>query len=108
MQLSATLLLVSKVDMRKMRCFSIGGMKILHDAILQSFGTTGEILINFTHSFAINNLFSSLLLPFLCSPKKYRILLFYCSSQPVKLFPVKFWLSRKIIIIEIVLSEILT
>ena len=33
-----------------MRCFPIGGMKKQHDAILESFGTTGEIFI--THSLA--------------------------------------------------------
>ena len=33
-------LLVSRSDMPDMRCFSSGGMKNQHDAILQSFGTT--------------------------------------------------------------------
>ena len=33
-----------------MPCFSIGGMKKQHDAILESFGTTEEIIFN--HSLA--------------------------------------------------------
>ena len=37
-------LLVSRSDMPDMRCFSIGGLKNQHDAILESFGTTEEII----------------------------------------------------------------
>ena len=37
-------LLVSRSDMLNMRRFSIGGMKKQHDAILESFGTTEEII----------------------------------------------------------------
>ena len=40
--------LASTYDMSKMHCFSIGGMKKQHDAILQSFGTTDEIIYSFT------------------------------------------------------------
>ena len=43
-------LLVSMSDMLDMRCFSIGGMKNQHDAILESFGTTDEIIISPTRS----------------------------------------------------------
>ena len=35
---STTSLLVSRSDMPNMRCFSIGGVKNQHDAILESFG----------------------------------------------------------------------
>ena len=37
-------LLASRYDMTNMRCFPIGGMKKQHDAILDSFGTTEEII----------------------------------------------------------------
>ena len=37
-------LLIIRPDMPNMRCFSIGGMKNLHDAILKSFGTTEEMI----------------------------------------------------------------
>ena len=39
-------LLVSRSDVSDMRCFSIGGVKNQHDAILESFGTTEEIIIS--------------------------------------------------------------
>ena len=42
-------LLVSWSDMPNMRCFSIGGMKKQYDAILESFGTTEEIINLLTH-----------------------------------------------------------
>ena len=43
-------LLVSRSDMPDMRCFSISGiMKNQHDAILESFGTTEEIIVSPTH-----------------------------------------------------------
>ena len=45
---SADLLLVSVVDMLDMHWFPTGGMKILHDAILKSIGTTEEIKISVT------------------------------------------------------------
>ena len=35
--------------MPDMRCFSIGGMKNQYDAILESFGTTEEVIISLTH-----------------------------------------------------------
>ena len=47
-QNSTISLLVSRSDMPKMRCFSIGGLKNQHDAILQSIGTTEEIIISLT------------------------------------------------------------
>ena len=34
--------------MANMRCFSISGMKKQHDAILESFGTTEEIIYSLT------------------------------------------------------------
>ena len=37
-------LLASKYDIMNMCCFPIGGMKKQHDAILESFGTTEEII----------------------------------------------------------------
>ena len=43
-----------------MPCFPIGGMKKQHDAILESFGTTEEIIL-VTHSLTVNNLLSSFL-----------------------------------------------
>ena len=52
-------LLVSRYDIMNM-CCSIGGMKKQHDAILESFGTTKEIIL-ITHSFTVNNLLSPLL-----------------------------------------------
>ena len=45
---SAISLLVSRSDMPNMHCFSIGGMKKQHDAILESFGTTEEIIYSLT------------------------------------------------------------
>ena len=41
---STTSLLASKYDIMNMCCFPIGGMKKQHDAILESFGTTKEII----------------------------------------------------------------
>ena len=41
-------LMVSRSDMPDMRCFSNGGMKNQHDAVLQSFGTTEGIVISLT------------------------------------------------------------
>ena len=41
-------LLVSRSNMPHMPCFLIGGMKNQHDAILESSGTTEEIIISFT------------------------------------------------------------
>ena len=57
-------LLVSRSDMSDMRCFPIGGMKKQHDAILQSFGTTEEIIYSLTRlpSTTCSLLSSSLLL----------------------------------------------
>ena len=41
-------LLVSRSDMPNMSCFSIDGMENRHDAILDPFGTTEEIIISLT------------------------------------------------------------
>ena len=65
-----------------------GGMKKQHDAILESFGTTEEIIL-FTHSLTVNNLLSS----FLFSPT---------------LKTLKFPLLLPFSIFEIILSQILT
>ena len=42
--------LASRYDIMNMCCFSIGGMKKQHDATLESFGTTEEIIL--IHSLA--------------------------------------------------------
>ena len=58
-------LLASRSDMPDKRCFSIGGMKNQHDAILESFITTEEIIISLTrrpsttYSFLPSSLFYS-------------------------------------------------
>ena len=41
-------LLASMYDIMNMCCFPIGGMKKQHDAILESFGTTEEIIYSLT------------------------------------------------------------
>ena len=46
--ISTISLLVSRSDKSDMRWFSIGGKKNQHDAILQSFGRTEEIIISLT------------------------------------------------------------
>ena len=46
--LSTISLLASRYDKSNMRCFPIGGMKQQHDAILESFGTTEEIILSLT------------------------------------------------------------
>ena len=48
-------LLVSSSDTLDMRCFPIGGMKKPHDAILESFGTTEEIIYSLTGLPSTNN-----------------------------------------------------
>ena len=40
--------LASRYDKLNMRCFPIGGMKKQHDAILESFGRTEEIICSLT------------------------------------------------------------
>ena len=45
---SAISLLASRYDMSNMHCFLIGGMKKQHDAILESFVTTEEIIYSLT------------------------------------------------------------
>ena len=81
-------LLASRYDMTNMCCFSIGGMKKQHDAILESFGTTEGIIL-ITHSLTVNNL----LFP----------LLFFPTLKTLK-FP----LLSSFLIFEIILSQILT
>ena len=71
---STSSLLVSMYDMLDMRCFSIGGMKNQHEDILESFGTTEEIIFSLTrfpstnYSALFSYLFSLLLLKFLKPP----------------------------------------
>ena len=56
--------LASRYDIMSMCCFSIGGMKKQHDAILESFGTTKGIIKSLTRllSTTCSLLFSSFLL----------------------------------------------
>ena len=56
--------LASRYDIMNMCCFSIGGMKKQHDAILESFGTTKGIIKSLTRlpSTTCSLLFSSFLL----------------------------------------------
>ena len=57
-------ILVSRSDKSDMRCFSIGDMKNQHIAILESFGTSEEIIISLTClPSTINSLPSSSLFP---------------------------------------------
>ena len=57
-------LLASRYDMPIMPCFPIGGMKKQHDAILESFGTTEEIIYSLTRLLSTTcSLLSSSLLP---------------------------------------------
>ena len=81
-------LLVSRYDIMNMCCSSIGGMKKQHDAILESFGTTEEIIKSPTRlpSTTCSLLFSSFLL----------------------LKPLKFPHLSPFLIFEIILSQILT
>ena len=60
-------LLASRYGMSNMRCFPIGGMKKQHDAILESFGTTEEII--FINSLAYRQQLT-LFFPLLCSTLK--------------------------------------
>ena len=73
-------LLASRYDMTNMCCFSIGGMKKQHDAILESFGTTEEIIL-FTHSFTVNNLLSPLLFFPTLKTLKFPLLLPFSISE---------------------------
>ena len=57
-------LLASRYDMTNMCCFSIGGMKKQHDAILESFGRTEGIIYSLTRLPSTTcSLLSSSLLP---------------------------------------------
>ena len=67
--------------MSNMRCFPIGGMKKQHDAILESFGTTEEIIHSLTHLRSTTSLFDF---------KNLELSSSVCSSQSSKLFYVKF------------------
>ena len=93
-------LLVSRSDMPNMRCFSIGGTRNQHGAIVKFFVTTAEIIISLT----------PLLFPSLFSPTP-KTLIFHLFSTLFNLrnsFSVRFWPGRKIALIEIILSQILT
>ena len=74
--------LASMYGMSNMRCFPIGGMKKQHAAILESFGTTEEIIYSLTRlpSTTCSLLFSSFLL------LKLWNFLFSCLSRSSKLF----------------------
>ena len=74
-------LLVSRSDMPDKRCFSVGGIKNQLAVILESFGTTEEIIISLTRlpSTTYSLLFSFLLLLI------FRTFIFSCSSQSSKI-----------------------
>ena len=74
--------------MSNMRCFSIGGMKKQHDAILESFGTTEGIIYSLTRLPSTT-----------CSP---------LSSSLLFLTTLKFPPLSPFLIFEIILSQILT
>ena len=114
-------LMASRPDMPHMHRFSIGSMKNQHDAILQSFGTTVEIIISLTRLPSNNQSpvfsylfflpqFNSELSSFLCSCQlAFSFQFKFCdsvadSSNP-KLFEAKFWRSCKPLIIENILSR---
>ena len=98
-------LLASKYDMSNMRCFPIGGIKKQNDAILESFGTTEEIIFSLTR---LTSITYSLLPSSLFNFKNLELASSPCSSQSSRLFWVKFWLSRKTLISGNILSQILT
>ena len=81
--ISTISLLVSRPDMSDTRCFPIGVMKKQHDAILESFGTTEEIIYSLTrlpsttYSFLPSSLFDF---------KSLELSSSLCSSQSSKLF----------------------
>ena len=91
-------LLVSRSDMSDMRCFPIGSMKKQHDAILESFGTTEEIIYSLTRlTSTIYSLLSSTLkifnLPLLAflNLRNYSKSNFDLAAKP---FSSKFFLSQ--------------
>ena len=75
-------LLASRYDIMNMCCFPIGGMKKQHDAILESFGTTEEIIL-FTHSLTVNNLLSPLLFFPTFKTLKFPLLLPFSISENI-------------------------
>ena len=75
-------LLVSRYDIMNMCCSPIGGMKKQHDAILESFGTTKEIIL-ITHSFTVNNLLSPLLFFPTLKTLKFPLLLPFSISENI-------------------------
>ena len=81
-------LLASRYDVPIMRCFPIGSMKNQHDAILESFGTTEEIIYSLTR---LPSTTCSLL-----------------SSSPLLLKNLKISLLLPFSIFEVILSQILT
>ena len=75
-------LLVSRSDMSDMGCFPSGGMKKQHDAILESFGTTEEIIYSLTRLPSTTN---SLLPSFLSDFKNIELAFSPCAYQFSKL-----------------------
>ena len=75
--------LVSTSDMPNMRCFSIGGMKNQHDAILESFGKTDEIIYSLT---SLPSTTYSLLPSSLFNFKNFEFASSLCYSQSSELF----------------------
>ena len=88
-----------------MRCFSIGVMKNQHDAILESLGTMKEIIISLTRlpSTTYSRLSSSV-----SDSQNFELSSSLCPSHSSNFFQVEFRLSRKIAVIEVSLSQILT
>ena len=76
-------LLVSRSDRPNMRCFSIGGIKNQHDAILESFGTAEEIIYSITRLPSTTN---SLLLSSLFDFENLKLASSPCSSESSNLF----------------------
>ena len=110
--------LASRYDMSNMRCFPIVGMEKQHDAILESFGTN-EIIYSLTRLPSTTySLLSSSTLEILNFPPLFALLNLrnYSESNSdlaaksllSKLFQVKFWLSRKTLISENILNQVLT
>ena len=84
--LNSISLLVSRSDRSDMRCFSIGGMKNQYDAILESFGTTEELIISLTRL-----------------PSTFYSILWFSPSPNILNFPLLCLFS----IFQIILSQIL-
>ena len=76
-------LLVNRSDMSDMRCFPIGGMKKQHDAFLESFDTTEEIIYSFTR---LPQTTYSVFPSSLCHFKNLELSSSLCSFQSSKIF----------------------